>query len=140
VPVIAPALSDATKAAILPTSASVGSRLSSVLSASLRPAGNGGCKVLQGELDERDALDLIEADRIERDIDASGFLDHLVEMSFNGRLIQRVHLTYTRRVTGPVDLRRHPFERRQPAAGKEDLGAFAREGLGDGTPMAPLAP
>jgi hypothetical protein len=79
-------------------------------------------------------LDLIEAHRIERDIDAVDFLNHLVEMPFNGRFIQSVHLTYTRRTTGPLDLRRHPFERRQPAAGKKDLGAFAGKGLGNGTP------
>lgn len=79
-------------------------------------------------------MDLIEAHRIERDIDPADFLNHLVEMPFNGRFVQRVHLSDTRCATGPLDLRRHPFERRQPAAGKEGLGAFAGEGLGNGTP------
>jgi hypothetical protein len=55
-------------------------------------------------------------------------------MPFNGRFIHRVHLSYTRCATGPLDLRRHQFERRQPAAGKKDMGAFAGEGLGNGTP------
>jgi hypothetical protein len=79
-------------------------------------------------------LDLIEAHRIERDIDAADLLNDLVEMPFNGCFIQRVHLSCTRRATGPLDLRGHPFERRQPAADKEGLGAFAGEGLGNGTP------
>jgi hypothetical protein len=53
----------------------------------------GDAKVVQGELDERHALDLIEAHRVEGDIDAAGFLHHLVEMLFDGRFIQRVHLS-----------------------------------------------
>jgi hypothetical protein len=79
-------------------------------------------------------LDLIEAYRIERDIDAADFLNHLVEMPFNSCFIQSVHLSDTRGATGPLDLRRHPFERRQSAAGKEGLGTFAGEGLGNDTP------
>ena len=55
-------------------------------------------------------------------------------MPFNGRFVQRVYLSDTRCATGSLDLRRHPFERRQPAAGKKDLGTFAGEGLGNGTP------
>jgi hypothetical protein len=105
-----------------------------------RPADNGKLKVVDGEIDEGYALDVIEADRVEGDIDVSGFLHHLVEMLFYGRFIQRVHLRYMRCATGPFDLRRHRFERRRPAAGKEGLGAFAGEGLGDGTPDGTARP
>jgi hypothetical protein len=60
-------------------------------------------------------------------------------MPFSSRFIQSVHLSYTTCATSLLDLRHHPFERRQPAAGKEGLGAFAGEGLGNGTPNGTAA-
>ena len=86
-------------------------------------------EVGQRHLRQRRALNVVESDHVERDVDPA--FDR-VRMRVDRRLVERVDLGRLGLAAGATDLVRHRFERGPRAARETHARALARERLRDG--------
>ena len=89
--------------------------------------------MLDTELDQRHPEDLgiRDADRVERDVDATCLFDHGPQVFIDGMLVQRVDDRRRGGSAGPDDVLGEHFERSQVAAGEEQPRSLPGEGVGD---------
>src|SRR5918998_2968948 len=82
---------------------------------------------------QRLALNVLHADGIEQDIDATGLPGHGICVLLDGLLVQSIHLSRLRYPTSGADLFGHLLEGGEGSTGEEDVCPLAGEGAGHRT-------
>src|SRR5581483_992320 len=90
-------------------------------------------KIRKRHLDEWHALDVVDPDGIERNIDAPGLLDDFAQVLLDGKLVERVDERCLGHSSGLDNLARHRLDGGSTATGQEYPGPFAGERAGHRT-------
>ena len=94
-------------------------------------------EVLERHLQQRRAVDVAVADGVEGHVDAAGPGGHAVGVLVHGPRVEGVDPGRLHRHAGAGQLLGHLVEGGQGAAGQEDAGALAGEGVGHGATDRP---
>jgi hypothetical protein len=88
-------------------------------------------EITQRHLQQRRALYVLHADRVEQHVDATRLRGHGIDMLPDGLLVERVDLRGLGHASRGHDLVRDGIEPGERTAGEEDLRSLARERTGD---------
>jgi len=103
-------------------------------------AGHRADDVLLGHVDQRDALNVVDRDRVEGDVQASSVGDDGIGVLVHRGLVTGVDDRRLGDTTGLLDLVRHALQRREGASGQKTAAPSRAKARATARPTEPAAP